>query len=275
MLQTPVRRDHTKVIAAFCVGGVIFIALLLLAFYFISRDVKRMSAQKQTIRETGGGEAWPGQNNDTEGYIPDPSDEFYEEVVDALRYDLSYQVQWQDYSAANEDGTINYYTLYPVLEGDIPNVGQLNQEILDAAQRDLEYCQYVLEEGFETCSVENDCYVTYMDEEKISIVFLERIYMNGIGVPRIYDINLDLRTGSVLAHGDMVEYSESLARRVRAQNAAQNSTDLDDMGLTDADILELLQGGGGTAFYTPVGLEIGFNYNMAANYGWLTVTLKE
>lgn len=275
MLQTPVRRNHTKLIAGICVGGVIFIVLLFLAFYFISKDLKKLSYERWELRESEKAEVLPGQNDVAETYIPDPSDEFYEEVVDCLRYDLSYQVQWQDYDAANEDATITYYVMYPVLTGDIANAEQLNQEILEAAQRDLEYCQYVLEEGFETCNVEIEGYVTYMDEEKISVVFQERIYLNGIGIPRIYDINLDLRAGRVLAHEDMVEYSEALAERVRRQNAAQNSVDLEEMGLTDADILELLQGGGGTAFYTPVGLEVGFNYNMSANYGWLTVTLKE
>lgn len=270
MLQTPVRRNYKKIMAGLFAGGVVFIALLFLAVYFISKDLNNPLAKwnLSQIRQTE-------QADVADRYVPDPSDEFYVEITDALRYDLPYQVQWKEYSAQNEEATINYYAVYPELTGEVPNMDALNQAVLDAAKKDLAYCRYVLEEGFETCSVKSECYVTWMDEEKISIVFQERIYYNGVGIPRIYDINLDLRTGSVMSHQDMVDYSAELSARVRRQNEVQNSTDLEDIGLSDADILELLQGDGGTAFYTPVGLEIGFNYNHSSNYGWLTVTLKE
>lgn len=39
---------------------------------------------------------------------------------------------------------------------------------------------------------------------------------------------------------------------------------------------KLLSSDGGIFFYTPVGLEIGFNYNGVNNqFGWMTATIKD
>lgn len=115
-----------------------------------------------------------------------------------------------------------------------------------------------------------------MDEDVVSIAFLETIYLNGSRLPKISDINIDVKTGSVLEHRNMVDYSDALAKRVRSQNLYQNSVDIESIPWSDEDIVAFLQGEDGVVFYTPVGLEVGFNYSGSdSGYGWLTVTLKD
>lgn len=271
-LQTPERKKHTGIIALLCGIVLAFVLIFALAVSLIATDVRKKSSQSRTSSQAA------DSSEDTYAeYVPDASDEYYVEIVDYLRDDLAYQVEWQEYEVKNEDAATSYYALFPVLTGDVPNLEALNAAIEDAARQEEIFCQYAAEdEDVESCSIYKEGYVTYMDEDVVSVVFREYIYLNSAYLPRISDINIDVRTGSVLKHGSMVDYTTALAQRVRKQNAYQNSVDLDSMPWSDEDIALLLQSEEGVAFYTPVGLEVGFNYSSSeTGYGWLTVTLKE
>lgn len=276
-LQTPEQKKHTGFIIGVCVGALIFALVLGAAIYLIVRDMKDHSAKTWNPLQEAVEEEKPVMDGEVKDYVPDPSDEYYVELADALRDDLSYQVEWQEYDVESEDKASSYYALYPVLTGDFPNIEEMNQAIGDAARREEAYCQYAAEdENIDTCHIYKEAYVTYMDEDVISIAFLEYIYLNGFALPGISDINIDARTGSVLEHESMVDYSTALAQKVRTQNLYQNSVDIEDFGWSDADIVTLLQSETGVAFYTPVGLEVGFNYSSTeGGFGWLTVTVKD
>lgn len=282
-LQTPARKKRTGIIIGFCIAGLLFLVILCLAIYLIVSDVK-----------DGSGSAWnsigkeertdqphmPEESRDyaaeePEPYVPDASDDYYEEVTDALRGDLFYRMEWQDYEMQSEDGTSLFYALYPVVTKEVPNAGALNAAIEETARQDEFLCQYRQQEGITGCYVDVEGYVTYMDENVVSIAFLESVYLDNDYLPRIYDINIDVKTGAPINHGDMADYSPELAKKVRAQNLYQNGMDLDSW--TDENILELLKGDTGVAFFTPVGLEVGFNYSdpESGSYGWLTVTIKD
>ena len=46
--------------------------------------------------------------------------------------------------------------------------------------------------------------------------------------------------------------------------------------LSDEELQEYLSGrNSGIIFYTPIGMEIGFNYSMDNSYGWITATVKD
>lgn len=222
-LQTPERKKNTGIIALLFGIALVFVLIFVLAISLIVTDVRKKSSQSRTFSQKGA-----SSEDAYSEYVPDASDEYYVEIVDYLRDDLAYQVEWQE------------------------------------------------DEEVERCSIYKEGYVTYMDEDAVSVVFLEYIYLNSAYLPRISDINIDVRTGSVLKHGSMVDYVTALAQRVRKQNAYQNSVDIGSMPWSDEDIALLLQSEEGVAFYTPVGLEVGFNYSSSdTGYGWLTVTLKE
>ncbi|MDO4333027.1 MAG: hypothetical protein Q4C58_10135 [Eubacteriales bacterium] len=294
-LQTPAKTSHTGVIVGICIGAALFFMVLCLAIYLIVKDMGSGAKDLKGFLEavTDEQSSIAAEENDVEDsyeaedktdseddYVPDAQDEYYVTIVDCLRDDLNYSVKWQDDEIASEDGESFLYTIYPQLLGDIPHVDSLNERIKNlgytgeglfefAQESDASFDFYVLNEG----------YVTYMDENTVSIVFLEYVSINDsvTYLPRIMDLNIDIKTGDVLSHEEMVNYDDALTRKVYQQNQYQNDTDLDEYGWSDAYIGELLQGYDGVAFYTPVGLEVGFNYDddESGTAGWLTVTIKE
>lgn len=109
----------------------------------------------------------------------------------------------------------------------------------------------------------------------MSIVFDERIYLNETKLPGLCAINIDVRTGTLLSNQEMVSYTDTLTRKFRSQNSVQNGDKMDLAEWPDELIGQLLASEAGVVFYTPVGLEIGFNYSGTNGMsGWVTVTVK-
>lgn len=218
---------------------------------------------------------------DEEGsyYVPSADDEYYEEIVNAERNDLSYTVEWQEYELDSDQAYAAAEGNYPLLQGDIPNLDTLNKEIEQRALAYRDMCRAyaseydVQEAAFESYS---EGYITYMDEEVISIVFQNSFYMNGyIGALELDAINIDVKEGRVLGNNELIDYNEALGRRFREQSNYQNGTiDLIEE-INDSEISGRLSGPKGVAFYTPVGLEIGFSYTSDYGDGWVTATIKE
>ena len=110
-----------------------------------------------------------------------------------------------------------------------------------------------------------------MDEEKISIVFKHSLYEKHGTLPRLDALTFQVSTGELIEYSQMTEVDEDLALNFRAQDKIQNDNDY-VQDLTDEELLEALKDPDSVVmFYTPVGLEVGFNYED----GWVTVTLKE
>ena len=65
-------------------------------------------------------------------------------------------------------------------------------------------------------------YVTYMDEEKLSIVLKESWQMDGQSNLSLYSINVDLLSGEVQNNGGIIEYTRQLAEEFREQSSYQN-----------------------------------------------------
>ena len=119
-------------------------------------------------------------------------------------------------------------------------------------------------------------YVTYMDEEKISIVLQEDYEMDGQSSISLYSINVDLISGEIMDNGGLIEYSPQLAERFRDQSSRQNGRVEAVEMMDDEQLLDFLSDENtNIVFYTPVGLEIGFNYTTSDSTGWVTATIKD
>lgn len=276
-LQTPVHKNHRGLIIGICAGGLIFLLLLCLAIYLIVSGWRTAnSGEKEFLVNELSDDSAAFSDGEEQEYVPDPSDEYYVEFADAVRDDLSYGINWEEYHTESADGSDYFGAVYPEVTGNFPNAAQVNEALKEMGLRSLPGYQYLLEEGAGSCEVYSVAYVTLMDEEILSVLYADYIYINDACLPQICDLNVNVRTGEVLDHEDMISYTPKLAKRVCSQNEAQNSTDLEGIGLTQEDVLGLLQSEDGVAFYTPVGLELGFNYYLDnGNYGWLTVTIKD
>ena len=273
------RRNQDGYLIAVCVGVAAFMVLLGLSFFLITNDdgswktvfSEQLQAESGDRQDDSAAEM--GKND---AYEPSPSDEYYKEITDALRGDLPYGIEWVESDLSRKQEDASFYALYPQLTGDIPNRKELNRSIEEAALAYRDYCQFAIEAaGFSTCHVQSFGYVTFMSEDVMSIVFDERIYLNETKLPGLCAINIDVRTGTLLSNQEMVSYTDTLTRKFRSQNSVQNGDKMDLSEWPDELIGQLLASEAGVVFYTPVGLEIGFNYNGTNGMsGWVTVTVK-
>lgn len=207
---------------------------------------------------------------DEEPYVPQAEDEYYVELADAIRDDLSYKVSKKDYSYTDEAGGVLVYVEYPLVSG--TGFDDKFNEILENSAM-----YYAKELGagnaFDSIVIVM-AYITYMDENTLSVV-LDETYSDGsnwYSQSDLYCLNFDIKTGSCRYNTEIIEPSNALVQAFRDMSEYQNGTveNLDMM--SDEEILSYFSDEDSLIlFYTPVGLEIGFNYED----GWITATLKD
>lgn len=201
----------------------------------------------------------------------------YYEFHNELRDDLSYQVRFEIYgSSPGFQDNVSVKMEYPVVTG---NDEAALKGVNDAIRRELEevkvYGESVTEwiSPEENFAFETECYVTYMDEEILSVIYLERGYLDDeVYESYVVSVNIDMESKMALTNSQLLqiddEFSVDFRERCERQNgeiqffSIYSDQDITDL-LTDDDSLII--------FYTPLGMEVGFNYY----YGWVTVTYQD
>lgn len=262
-------------------GAPLFVLLMLACICFFMWSVVRQT-ELQTMPGYGYGYDYGDSDNfgygipDAGGegessygyYVPSPSDEYYRELADATDRDLSYGVIWQSVSMRpdNPESTYRYDCSYPVLTGrDEEKLASVNEKIKKVA------CEYEDTYRNYDSGVLSYGYVTYMDEDKISVVIRHSLSDGKRTDSIVRAVTFRMDTGEIMPHSDMVDTDEYLVYQFRSRNTYQNGEVPFVESLSDDELLEyLLDEESSVMFYTPVGLEIGFNYED----GWVTVTLK-
>lgn len=202
-----------------------------------------------------------------------PEDDYYKELANDLKEGLDYSIILEDEELKHAKTGAGYYFKYPKVESDVYNVEQLNEALYEEKEIFLEFCDLLAEYG----EIEDDyqcdivAYVTYMDEQKFSIVYSETIQDGSyLYLAMLYSVNVDIKNGGVLDNPNMLEINDTLIQELRRRDEEQNGGRLDDY--TDAEIEESLKDPITLIlFYTPLGMEIGVNLDD----GWLTVTFKD
>ncbi len=232
------------------------------------------------VLPSGQEEAAPGKEFGIAGVEEEPDavegadGEYYGEIRDAVRTDLSYSVEWQNYEYEGNSDTVLIEVDYPVIGGDVPNVDLLNDVI--AGEVDYfeeyyaEYSKYMLED--EVFAVYSEGFVTYMDEDVMSVVFVENIYTDYWVDCGLYCVNIDMENGVVLDNGSILDVDDEFAIDFRTRSRKQNGDVSALEYLTDQEVVYYLTGGStGIVFFTPLGMEIGLNYGE----DYVTVTYKD
>ena len=202
---------------------------------------------------------------------------YYTELKDASRSDLNYSVSWQEYTYKTDYKNVIIKSTYPKLAGEnIPNLDYINDYIFDEVEFWVQSFEEYVEKGYFAEDDEfyflADAYVTYMDEEKISIVYSEYGEADGSTMYYLYSVNVDVQNGVILDNASIVNMDDEFAVEFRERNREQNSASgyIDEM--SDQEIEEYLNSPTmGVVFYTPLGLEVGVNLD----YGWYTVTFQD
>lgn len=208
-------------------------------------------------------------------YIPSADDAYYRRLVNAVPAKFMDSVEFVDRSYEDETG--RYYFHYPQLTGDrFPNEENINAQIERLACPGSAEAYIGAPDGVETVS-----YVTYMDEEIMSVVvcmYNYRFNYEGIweDLDMLFCITFDLTTGQEIPKDEIIDIDIGLARQFQALVAEQEDKNEDTFGAlneTPEEILKwyLTDDWNNLVFYTPVGLEVG--YNRIGYY--VTVTMKE
>lgn len=191
--------------------------------------------------------------------------DYYPVITDYIRYDLSYSVSFLEYS--DDEGNVECF--YPYLKGDQDFIPYFNQAF------------YMIAEGSEELADEYDCqassiaYVTYMDEEVLSVVFIEMYtFDDGSNYEDILCYSFDMQSGELLEFAlkdtsdDFIEELKSRCMEESTSDASYLFTEYSNEELRDILTNEEYSL---VAFYTPLGMEIGITYE---GY-WCCATFKD
>ncbi|WWR14975.1 proline-rich domain-containing protein [Lachnospiraceae bacterium JLR.KK008] len=277
--------------------GVVVAVLFLLGYiifsffygYFImkyaSMDSSNPYVDEYDFEEEGSGIQDPYFSYDGEDayggddYVPSPTDTYYYGPCNAINEDVDYSFVTKSYTNEDPDNDIDVVINYIELKGNsIPNIDQLNEAIETVAlyyAEDFPKYSYYAEYG-ESYAVYTTTYVTYNDEDMISIVIDEYVVLDDEYHVDLYPINIDVKNGVVLDNGSLLEIDEAFAREFRERNDEQNgSIDYLD-ALSDEELAQVLRDRDAViAYYTPLGMEVGMNYSDSVSSGWVTVTYKD
>ena len=202
-------------------------------------------------------------------YEPSPDDDYYVEITDAVRDDLSYSVEFEEYTHSDYENSVYISVWYAQVSEELPNSETINSYLKD----DALYYAYMFEsEDTSDFMLEVESFVTYMDEETLSVVVDEYVYMYDEGWYNLYCMNFDLNTGKLLNNTDIIQVSDELVDAFIEQSIYQNGYTTSVSDYSEEEIADFMSDEESLIlFYTPVGLEIGYNHP----YGWVTATLKD
>lgn len=213
-------------------------------------------------------------NRDRDAYA---NEEYYEVFADCIDENVPYEIykNWDLYSESSSRVEIS--SVFVQINGNIPNIEMINQRLKDESlsyrNRYEEYMNaqepYINDSDQEWRRVEVMTYVTYNDEQTLSICIQDE-------AGRLRGVIVDLVAGAVLENTQVLHLDDSFASEFRERSERQNGH-VSVMGnLTDEMIMKLLRSDETLIlFYTPVGLELGFDYEYDGYSGWVTISLKE
>lgn len=204
-------------------------------------------------------------------------EEEYYEFGNALRDDLSYQVTFESFVKDDftGEGSATVEFLYPVIEGEVINLEGINravkQEVVTVEEHVADSIGY-LTEG-ETYTFEGTAYVTFMSEEIFSVAYVEYGYLNEEFLESyVVSYNIDMQTGMILKNSNLLDIDDKFSIDFRERCEKQNGEIAALSYFSDQEITAYLTDDNYLiAFYTPLGMEIGFNYYE----GWVTVTYQD
>ncbi len=205
-------------------------------------------------------------------------DEYYT-LHDDIKENLSYSVEFDYYEYDTDYENVDIMVFYPVIsnkDGDIPNLDKLNSTIQSEIDFLVEYFEdeyeeYFTDDGDSYFQASSTGYVTYMDEEKLSIVFSENVYSDYYNDVFLYSINIDMENGIILDNESMLNVNDDFSVEFREKSDIQNGEISYLTRMSDQEITAHFDSTDIIVFYTPQGMEIGFNYDE----GWVTVTYKD
>lgn len=294
------KKSHTGLIIGIVIGCVVFALVIVIAliaclmpFYkktlidegkneYINEEVIEYSDEDENLDDE---DAFYDESSDDEEDVTEGSDwidldgdgigeleygngaeglsaEWYESITDYIRHDLSYSVTFQ--TSYDED----IYCNYPYLSGNKDFLNGLNEGFAMIA----ESTQELAEEYDAQATLYS--YVTYMDEDLMSVVCIESYdFGDDTYFDSILCFTFDMQTGDLISFeldDTNEEFMDELEKRCTEQSTADASYLFSEY--TEDELWKIMKEDFAlVAFYTPLGMEIGINYDGC----WCCATFKD
>lgn len=205
-------------------------------------------------------------------------EEYYEFESD-IHEDLSYQMTIRSYEkddfSSEQGGRAEISFEYAVMSGEAPNLEGINQVLYEEVNEVEEHINSSMEflTGDDLYQYTGTCFVTYMSEDVLSVVYVEYGYLNDQFLESyVISKNFDMQTGMILSNTNLVNMNDRFSVDFRERCEEQNGWISGLSAMSDQEITEYLSDRDSLIiFYTPLGMEIGFNYYD----GWVTVTYRD
>lgn len=210
--------------------------------------------------------------------------EYYEDFGDCIDESVSYRVRREYDNIYDRELGVCLRASYVQLEGNIPNLDEINRKLEEEGCYYLQYYEDE-QERIDRSLKDNDnniflsktsCYVPYNDEDTISVVFQDEVMLAEKTSIHLVAVNINLITGTVLDNEGILNLPDDFGSFFRERSGKQNGTSYGTEEFTDQQILSMLRSEENLiVFYTPVGLEVGYEYTTSDNGGWITISLKD
>lgn len=265
-------------IAGLIIGG---LAALFITFFSLIAGVYYLSAH-YVLPFMEGAEDISYDESLLEGEDWDPEEkadtgaEEYYEFEDSIKEDLSYQVDKDIIEESEETGIAGMTAERPYVvmedQDKEERINGLIKKEIDKVRDYMEQMARELSAGNEF-QMEVKSYVTYMDEEILSIVLEEDGYLDASYYEsRLISLNFDMETGMAMTNTQILKIDDEFTVDFRERCEKQNG-EISSLNYYSDQVITSLMNEEATLilFYTPLGLEVGFNYPD----GWVTVTYPD
>ncbi len=299
-IEEDTRKGNNGVAVA--VVTLLFILVIGLCVY-IAVSISKMvpqSGQEDKEYESQTGDPWEeilgddyiDESNQTSGDVSEyPNYEkedfagpYYREVVDCIDESVSYEIERKHYDLDEKEHNVYIATSYIQLEGDIPGMDEINrlleENVTYFAKNYEDNKSDILGMLDENSGIraEIKSYVTYNTEHMISVVVREDIAMGYMYQDvALYCYNINLDTGTILDNTTMLNLGDGFGQEFRDRSNAQNG--ISEGGVepySNAQIEAMLNDETSLIlFYTPLGVEVGYNYKGDYYTGWITITMQD
>lgn len=249
---------------------------------FIEEDENRSDYEEyseQSSQIDAGDSVWDSTHKNHFGENFD--DEFYNQIVDCIDESTGYDVVRKEFVHKDLDTSMDIFVSYVQIEN-VENERDISY-INEILSREADYYEEALEDEeaiqlYSDCIIRCDMYVTYNDADKMSIVLNEQTdWGEGYISSDVSAYTIDLTVGSIIYGYEMLNYDTEFVNEWNKINEKQNGN-ASSLGVefSKQEMIELLNSSSCIAFYTPLGMEVGFNYydDDTGISGWITVTMK-
>ena len=208
---------------------------------------------------------------------PSAGNDQYYEFHNEISGDLSYQVSIEEFAEfAKSNSNVLAGGNYPkVICEDKNKEERVNKIIYQEIEEIFDHHEYVGQEldDEEFLLYEVESYVTYMDEDTLSVAYVEYGYLDEETFESyVIAVNVDMESGLAMTNSQILNINDDFSIDFRERTERQNGSNEVLDYFSDQEITQLLNDEDSLIiFYTPLGMEVGFNFY----YGWVTVTYPD